>query len=91
MIHARSHQVAEDTLLYRTELAEQVQGAGCKMHVFRCPVPHRLEMFEYQVRYSTCRDCCLRGTGRQGWEDFTCACNKVRYFITRHSYEYGTE
>lgn len=47
MIHARSRQVAEDTLLYRTELAEQVQGGGCKMHVFRCPVPHRLEMFEY--------------------------------------------
>lgn len=38
MMHARSHQVAKDTLLYRTELAEQVQGAGCKMHVFRCPV-----------------------------------------------------
>lgn len=60
-MHARSHQVAKDTLLYRTELAE---GAGCKMHLFRCPVPHRLEMFECKVLGETA--VCAEQAGKAG-------------------------
>lgn len=62
MNDVRSHRVAEDTLPHFIELSSQsrCEVRRCKMHVFGCPMPHGVEMIEYW------RDCCLRGTGRQG-------------------------